>query len=267
MHFPEAERVIYRSNPLIEVVFQLRFARLLRIEQDPAAFQERVLVDYPVLKESVVAPIPNEYVNELSSIDMSSLVSSLNLSKRRAYDFVSTDGFWRISLTGDFVALVNTQYTRWEDFRARLEKVSATFTETYKLATFTRVGLRYKNVICRSKLSLKDDSWRTLLRTDLLGELVNPDFEKDTRHAARELVLGLDFDDARVRVLHGFVQLQDTGDEVSYLVDADFSREKSTEKNDVRPILDRFNREAGRLFRWCIERKLHEAMGPTAPTS
>ncbi len=265
MRFPEADRYLYDSNPLVEVVCQMKFSRLLRIEQDPAAFQERVLEEYPQLSETsqlaAKLPPPDGQVR----VDLGALLATMQASRRRAYDFTSTDGAWKVGLSDEFVALSTTRYTRWEEFRARLERILTALSDAYKINTFTRVGLRYKDVVCRSKLGLRDEAWTALLRAHLLGELVDPALEKDALHAARELILTLDFDDARVRLVHGFVLMQETEDEISYLIDADFYRETPTERKDARAILDRFNREAGRLFQWSIQKRLHEAMGPRAP--
>ena len=48
MPFPAIKRVIYKKNPLAEVIFQARFPRYLPIEAEPPAeFQRRLITDYP----------------------------------------------------------------------------------------------------------------------------------------------------------------------------------------------------------------------------
>lgn len=43
MLFPPTQRVIYHKNPLVEVVCQLRFPTILKIDAEiPVAFQEAV---------------------------------------------------------------------------------------------------------------------------------------------------------------------------------------------------------------------------------
>lgn len=52
MLFPESERVIYDQNPLEEVICELRFPQILRIESEaPAAFQDRVRGEYPLVNK------------------------------------------------------------------------------------------------------------------------------------------------------------------------------------------------------------------------
>jgi hypothetical protein len=46
------------------------------------------------------------------------------------------------------------------------------------------------------------------------------------------------------------------------MIDADFFTEERLERENARARLNEFNREAGRLFRWSISDRLHDAMGP-----
>jgi uncharacterized protein (TIGR04255 family) len=71
----------------------------------------------------------------------------------------------------------------------------------------------------------------------------------------------LDRTNAMARVRHGLARRQNL-DELSYLIDADFFSEEPTEVGDALGKLDLFNRESGRLFRWCITEDLHRAMEP-----
>ena len=201
-------------------------------------------------------PIPQE-VLALAGIDA-------GVFARRAFDFSSPDGIWKISLASEFLALTSTKYSRWEDFRKRLESITGILVDTYQIPRFERVGLRYRDLIRRSDLGVDGQPWSTLLRRELLGELVAAGFEgleQDAEGASREIVIRLDHPSEKVRLYHGFARLRDS-EEVCYLVDADFFREGQTEKGDVREVLDKFNKQAGRLFRWCIGPGLHQAMGP-----
>ncbi len=256
MRFPDSDRVRYKQNPLVEVICQLRFKRLLRIETEPpAAFQEKIRKAYPETKETttISPPLPPQ-VAQLVGLEPGAL-------GQRAFDFLTNDSTWKVSLTSHFIALTATEYEKWEDFKARLEVIVTAFCEVYDVSSFTRIGLRYRDLIQRSTLKLDSKRWAELLNRDLVGEMQAETFETDAQHAARELVLRLDFDDASVRLYHGFAQLQGT-EERCYLIDSDFFREGETEKDHVKAILDRFNREAGKLFRWSIAEPLHDAMEP-----
>jgi uncharacterized protein (TIGR04255 family) len=258
MRFPDSERVHYKQNPLVEVICQLRFKRLLKIESEvPAAFQDRIRKAYPEIRETttISPPLPPQ-VAQLVGLEPGAI-------GQRAFDFLTADSTWKVSLTSHFVALTATEYRKWEDFQSRLAPVVHAFCDVYDVGTFTRIGLRYRDLIQRSRLKLEGRRWAELLNKDLVGELRDPTFESAAKHAARELVLDLDFDEAAVRLYHGFAQLQGN-EENCYVIDSDFFRERETERADVKAVLDRFNREAGRLFRWSIADPLHQSMEPEA---
>jgi len=255
MRFPDSERVRYKQNPLVEVICQLRFKRLLKIESDlPAVFQEKIRKAYPDTREATTVSTLPPQLAQLVGLEPGAI-------GQRAFDFLTADSTWKVSLTSHFIAVTATEYRTWEDFKARLDPIVDAFCDVYDVGSFTRIGLRYRDVIQRSKLNLSGKRWAELLNGDLVGELREQSFEQAAKHAARELVLGLDFDEASVRLYHGFAQLQGT-EESCYLIDSDFFREQETERADVKAILDRFNREAGRLFRWSIADPLHNSMEP-----
>ena len=60
--FPSSPREIYEKAPLIQVVCQLRFPPVLRIEsQIPADFQERIRARFPLFERNsppLAAPLP-----------------------------------------------------------------------------------------------------------------------------------------------------------------------------------------------------------------
>ncbi len=264
VRFPESERVVYRKNPLAEVICQVRFPRNLAIEAEPpSAFQKALGSAYPEVRETRAIQLPEELARTVG-LDVASLPAS------SAFDFASKDGAWRVTLTSSYVAVTATQYIRWEEFSEHLSLALRALTESYGIAEYRRLGLRYRDVIRRSTLKLDDAPWSTLLKPVLLAEIVSEDLriaDGEVLHAARELVLRLDSEDDKVRFFHGFAQaaLPESPPETCYVIDADFSREKYTERKDADEILDRFHKEAGHLFRWCITDKLHTAMDPVSP--
>jgi uncharacterized protein (TIGR04255 family) len=256
MTFPESPREIYTQNPLVEVICQLKFAPILKIETEPpAAFQELLRKEYPLMQEAVVGQIlfPPEVMKAFRDTVPA-------LMQGRAYHFASSDEVWKIALTRDFIALSATHYTRWEEFRSRLEVILKALVDVYAPAFFVRVGLRYRDVIRKSMEGLQELNWADLLQPHILGELGAPNIANAVQHTAREVVISLDNGLGQVRVLHGLIrQAGDT--DFSYSIDSDFFSEGRTELNDVFRVLDLFNREAGRLFRWCTTPLLHRRLG------
>ncbi len=262
MLFPETPRVIYQKNPLVEVICQLRFPLLLRIDTEPPAdFQEALREEYPKLKVEKSLGINISVQGNIPSPGATGL----------KYEFASEedDPIWKVVLANNFLALTTKKYERWEEFRERLEKLIAILAEIYRPNFFTRIGLRYQDLIVRSELDLKDCSWTDLLKPHIAG-LFSPSglSEQDIVESLSVFRCPLSPIDGFVRVRHGLASRNDQDDgELDYLIDSDFYTESQTELSDVLTTLDDFNKQAGRLFHWCIEEKLHDAMRPRHVTT
>ena len=175
MLFPETPRVIYQENPLVEVICQLRFPLLLRIDTEPPAdFQEALREEYPKLKVEKSLGINISVQGNIPPPGPTGL----------KYEFASEedDPIWKVVLANNFLALTTQRYQRWEEFRERLEKLITTLVEIYRPNFFTRIGLRYQDLIVRSKLGLKDYSWTDLLEPPHCGGVGQSD---DARWRAR----------------------------------------------------------------------------------
>lgn len=253
MKFPESQRVTYSRNPLWEVICQLRFPKILRIETEPPVdFQEAIRAEYPTLNTSPVIQLP--------------FVSSPQIAQGMTYEFLDKEEKWKLVLYSDFIALSTFNYEKWEDFRSRLSTAINLLVKYYSPSHFTRVGLRYQNLIIRSELELTQYPWRSLLQPALLGAFVADNLpEQDFTEALSIFACRLDYADAALRVQYGLAH-KDESEELGYLIDGDFSTENNTEINDATHLLDRFNQEAGNFFRWCITEELQQALQPKSLT-
>lgn len=257
MPFPESPRVIYETNPLEEVICQLRFPPILRIDSEiPAAFQEAIRVQYPLFTEATTdaLPMPKEIARLLGQ-DFSIRAGNPN------FTFTSEDELWKVTLTREFLALTSLKYVRWEDFKAHLALPLKACENQYAPTFYSRIGLRYKDVIRRSKLGLENVPWAELLEQHIAGTLGLLEFADAIKHAVQDILIDLDGDSSQVRIRHGLTQANSNG-EVCYLVDSDCFTKQRTEKEHALRQLDSFNKTAGRLFRWCITDRLHRALGP-----
>ncbi len=258
MPFPDSPRVLFGKNPLEEVVCQLRFPPILRVDAESAglaSFQERVRQRFPLYRRTVMPlpmglNIPPQFLQAMAG------------GSAGAHEFVSADEVWQLSLTRDFLALTTRRYTEWSDFKARLQDPVEALCDVFSPTFFQRIGLRYRDRIDRASLGLSDVPWRELLVASVIGELGDDTIGPYVEHVARELVVRLSDDAGRVRIVHG---LQRENEVSAYIIDSDFFLEGNLEKGAVAHALDAFNRRAGRLFRWCITRRLHDAMEPMGP--
>jgi uncharacterized protein (TIGR04255 family) len=260
MLFPDSPRVVYERNPLAEVICQLRFPAILRIETEPpAAFQERIRGMFPLFKESAVLDLVGGLPPELSRFFSAPLPLP---SRPVAYEFTSVDGFWTAHLGRESLGLTCRRYERWEGFRDRLDAPLRALLETYGPAFFSRIGLRYRDVIRRSVLGLQDVPWGELLNRNLAGPLGLPDLAPQVTQVSQAVVFNIPDDRGQVRMLHG-LGTDATSGEPCYMIDCDLYDETNTETANAFGKLNSFNRLAGRLFRWCITERLHRAMGPS----
>lgn len=260
MPFPDSPRVIYARNPLIEVLCQLRFPTILRIDSElPTAFQERIREAYPHFAENQLTELRVDLPPEVVQLSKGAIPPTLRAGKA-SYDFISANEQWKVVLNRDFLALSTVKYSRWEDFKAQLQGPLQAFTEIYFPAFFSRIGLRYRDVIRRSQLGLDEVPWAELLQPHIAGELASGEVASCITGVAKQIQLRLPDGAGEALMQHGFVQHQEG--EICYLIDSDFSISENTEVSNAIQKLDSFNQTSRRLFRWCITERLHRAMEP-----
>jgi uncharacterized protein (TIGR04255 family) len=254
LSFPESQRIVFAENPLIEVISQLTFPSILAIAAGPPAeFQEAVRGEYPIYERIEGLPnIPPELRQMLSALPVPVPVDAVT------HRFSSETGF-TISLAREFIAVATTNYTQWLDFRQEIERAKSALEETYRPAFYTRLGLRYRDIIDRERLGLTETPWRELLNRAILGVLgADESIQAGVRAARGEASIALDDPQgAFVNLTHGLVD--ESGNQ--YAVDADWFTEERSDADAVFEVLDRFNSQAGNLFRWAIEPRLRDAMG------
>jgi uncharacterized protein (TIGR04255 family) len=257
-HLPISPRILYAKNPLVEVICQVRFPPVLRIDSEiPAAFQESIRESFPLFSDEE-SPLLSELPKELLQFARAGFGNQL---AQKTWRFASDDSNWIVSLTRESFALATNQYSRWEDFRARLSRLLDALQAEYKPSFFTRVGLRYQNLIVRSKLELDAVPWSELLRPPVAAEFSDIEMASAILDCGHRVLISL-AKNGVVNLRHGTARQQGV-DEESYLIDNDFFTEERMEVANAIDRLDIFNGEAGRLFRWCISDRLHESMGPS----
>lgn len=261
MPFPKSKRVIFTKNPLEEVICQFRYPTILKIDSElPAEFQERIRGEYPHFTErsDLRLFIPKEISDQLPQEAINSISSSSN---QKTYEFTTEDKMWTISLTNHFLALTSRKYRRWEEYKTHLIKPFEALLSVYSPHYFSRIGLRYKDVIKRSELGLEDIPWNKLLKPHIAGILVEQNVIKSIKSTAHRTEIQLDDPRCLVRLQHGFMEDKEI-QEIYYLIDSDFFTEEKIMTEDALTQLDYFNERGSRLIQWCITDVLHKAMEP-----
>lgn len=257
MPIPESPRIIYRHNPLSEVVCQLRFPTILRIEAElPAAFQDAIRDQYPLYREMQGAGLPENFPAEVMQL----LGSVMPVSSPKVHEFGSEDQNWKLTLSKDFIALTCLSYLRWEEFRKHFTGPYSAFADLYRPAFFSRIGLRYQNVIQRSKLGLGNVGWGELLKPHIAGTLAS-EAAGETEEVYQQVCIQLLELSGKVTMRHGIGHVKGSSEDC-YVIDNDFFCEERSKADGAVDVLDHFNRYSGRIFRWSITDKLDRAMVP-----
>ena len=257
--FSNEERCIYRRPQLVEVVCQLRFPVILKIEnQEPFALQDVIRSEYPNYgsKEDKLPPrMVNGQLTQQGTV--------------KNYQFVSLDGGWKVNLTRDFISLSSHRYTRWEEFAQRLDRILAEFIRLYQPACFNRVGLRYINAFNQKALGMEKMPWQELITPGYLGLMGDDDaredaFVKNEQNITTALPGG---SKANIKCGKGVLRKVNnksraTVEEPVYMLDIDVYMEGNTELSHVAPALNVVHGNADSLFRGAITDTLHEAMEP-----
>lgn len=259
MAFPEAKRVIFKQNPLREVICQLRFPTILEIgAEPPVRFQNNIRSTYPLY--SLERPLQN-LPPEISSILEQLRVPLPTQHQILTHKFATAEGTRFISLNPEFVAFTERKYQRWEHFRTDIETATTTLEEVYTPAFYLRVGLRYQDVIDRKELGL-DDPWHALINAPLVGMLGAENLRDEVQDIQTEsLIKVTGVRGGFVRLRHGLRKVAPDGHQV-YVIDSDFYTSERSGKDDVLGILDEFRRVAGNLFRWAATSRLQQALEP-----
>lgn len=176
------------------------------------------------------------------------------------WQFSTEDGADTLQLAKDNLTLQTRNYERWERLHSLFQTSLSALNSCYQPPFFTRVGLRYRDIIQRSALNLGQANWSTLLKPHILAEIAQDGFESRTEEAHRNALFRLPDLGAKVRLQHGFAELDGSTEQI-YLIDCDFFVER-TETINVDGALQYFHGNAARFFRWCITDSLHKAMHP-----
>lgn len=265
MPFSDTPRVIYERNPLVEVICQIRFPAILRIDaESPVDFQEKIRDAYPLFREEPVSPVLPELPAELRPVLGELLGATPATEKTLNRFFQSEDEVWTVTLGREFLALTTTSYETWDGFRGRLDEVFQALMAVYRPTVFTRIGLRYRNLIRRPDRELSTYEWKDLIAPHIAGPLATDAIAGRTITEAKGmLALEAGAAGAAVTLRHGLVEPDgpEKG-ELAYVIDSDFYTEERIDAEGILNFLDGANAEAGRLFRWCITTELHEALRP-----
>ncbi len=257
--FSYHQRCHYSQSQLAEVICQLRFPQILKINtQCPDTFQELIRDRFPVYTSA----------NEYSAPKFTGIPGNFHLEAQQTsinHQFATEKGDWRINLTDAFISLSCTKYTNWESFANHLDQPLAAFIQTYQPAYFTRIGLRYMNFISRRDLTIEDMPFSALIQPAYLGILAEDDVVETaaTRcNVDAELTIP-GGNRAKIHAGPGMVKKNGQPDnEVKFIFDMDLFASGNTPVTHAPAVLEDLHKNSFSIFRNAITTQLHNAMEP-----
>lgn len=122
----------FKSAPLVETIFEIRFPAELAIEYSKDKYYEKIKEEFPQIF------IPKTITSEAYALE--------------PYQFLNTEGTQLILLAINKFAFITRIYENFQTFKQECLNCLTPFLELYnKISTLKRVGLRYVNHIPVSK--------------------------------------------------------------------------------------------------------------------
>jgi len=255
---PSPEEVSLPEAPLVRVIAQVRFSSILAVRQAEfiAPFQEAIRGDYPIMRKE-----------HRQSIHLGPQGADAG-ETQVAWRFADADGFWRVSLAPEFVALETTAYSNRSDFIQRMRVALDAVEEHLHPAVTERVGLRYIDRVTGDELEHIGD----LVRPDMLG-IVNTSLFQHAEHELSDALLRLPGAIQKIRARWGHLPAGATVDpnaiepidERSWILDLDmFSIERrSFNRGSLVEDFGRFAKRIYAVFRWAVTEEFLRRYGGT----
>ena len=252
------ERVIYKKNPLIEVIVQYKFPKILALNAgDPVDFQEAIKSNYPIYQLT----LDNQQEISISiGQDNVPIPSFMQNQSVKNHNFISEDGQYKINLTSGFISISTLGYTRWEELLSRFERPLKAFEEIYTPSFYERIGLRYIDAFSRKKLCLEDKPWKDLICPPWVGAFSSIE-ESNVIFQGFDVEYLLDNNTSRAKIHAGLGNINNDS-EMVFIIDNDFMHIQNIIPENADSVLNYLHDNAKIFIRNAITDTLHNAMEP-----
>jgi uncharacterized protein (TIGR04255 family) len=225
---PVASRTHYARNFIRQAVCELRFPTLFEIDDQkpPTAFWKVVRKDFPIH-------------DVLSNVN----VGPGSLAKATAHQFRSKQSRWTVVLRTSAITLETSRYDSFEEFMQQLRTVVEAAKQTIESDFFTRIGLRYINMLPCSANDV--EGW---VNQALVGPLTQGVLGDVSEYAHQ--VRG-STDSGGYLFQHGIGQEGGAEGRKGYALDFDFYREE-VGVEDALTTVERLHALEFSLFSWTL---------------
>lgn len=227
----------YKRNFLRQAVCELRFPTLMELGEDkpPASLVKALRKEYPHI----------ELARQVT-------VGIGGTGSNNAHLFRSAKRTWTVSLKQSAFSIETLDYTEYAQMKERVLHVIEAASKVIDSDFFTRIGIRYINVIDSDIDPI--DGW---VNAELVGPLLSGNFTGISEYAGK---LQLEASDGGCLLQHGIRLTQKRQMEVStpeYLLDIDSFRNEIA-LSDSGAALDEMHTQAFNIFDWAIGPKARE---------
>lgn len=238
------DRVIYKNNPLENVLIQLKFPPILLIDsKEPAEFQEKIRGKFPYY---------NSFVNKLSNNELQDIKKNYIFRKNQ-------NGNDYIILNRDSISLNTDKYDKWENFKKNFKLALDSFESIYKPNLYTRIGLKYTDIISRKKLNKPKYKWSDLINEKYLG-FISEEFE--IIYNKNQYIIRLDKKN-NIANISTSIEKRDY-DNNCFCIDTDLSFIGEVKNNEIENRINCLHSYSRPIFRDIITEKLHKILEANA---
>lgn len=242
----EYDRVIYKNNPLENVLIQLKFPTMLLIDsKEPEEFQEKIRNSFPYY---------DSFVNKLSNNELPDTKKNYIFRKNQ-------NGNEYIILNRDSISLTTDKYDNWENFKENFKLALDSFESIYNTNLYTRIGLRYTDIISRKKLNNPKCKWNDLINEKYLGFLSGK-FENKIFYNKNQYIIRLD-NKNNIANISTSIEKRDY-DNNCFCLDTDLSFIGEVKNNEIEKRINCLHSYSRPIFRDIITEKLHKILEANA---
>ncbi len=229
----------YKRNFLRQAVCELRFPTLMELgdPRPPSSLVKALRKEYPHL----------ELANEVSLG-----IGANSSNNTHTHIFRSAKLTWSVSLKQSALSVETTTYTDYAHLRERVLRIVEAASDVIDSDFFTRIGLRYINVIDSDTNPVHE--W---VNPELVAPLLSGNFKGIHEYAGK---IQLAADDGGCLLHHSIVlkQKQTAGEMIpEYLLDIDAYRSE-IQLSDTGVALDAMHAQIFDVFDWAIGPKARE---------
>jgi len=235
---PDVASAHYKQNLIRLAVCELRFPTLFEVEAEtpPLALSKALRKEYPT----------HEHLKNVN-------VNLGGLAHSNAHAFRSKKGRWSVTLRAAALSLETSHYDSFEEFAERLAFVVKAGESTIDSDFFTRVGLRYINILpCQPD---KAAEWINPVLVGALGVGVFGSVSEYWQRVQGPTEMG------GYTFTHG-VQVQPGTQPREYLLDFDFFKE-DVAVADTLAVVKKLHELEFSMFHWSLGPKAKEHLGPS----